>query len=139
MKKRKKTLIILVFLCFVNFMGYCEYADLVGKRVQLNGPFCWDTLGVAFDEHTHDILAQTLSFEDEISYRRVIYKSSYAYETLRTKKNTKAIVLDVDYAKRCAKVSLFEGIDRGITGWIPLEWLDGNEERPVMSDYLNFY
>lgn len=117
---------------------YQEYADdycqLIGKQITIHGPFCWDTLGVARNRRTCAFLIDVLDLGDEVTYNAIIHALPYSLQIMRTDKNTKAIVTEVELFERRAKVILLEGYYRGMSGWVPLEWLQGNQKRPRLSD-----
>ncbi|MDD3151046.1 MAG: hypothetical protein PHV68_09490 [Candidatus Gastranaerophilales bacterium] len=118
-------------------LSFADYDDLVGKRIEIHGPFCWEKMGVALDEKNHEISKQSLEFCNKRVYRKAIYSDShFADAILGIEKNTKALVVDVSYLEAKAKVIILTGLHKGMSGWIPIEWLNDNELRPQIKDYL---
>lgn len=131
MKSKMLFIICFLLLSFTFYpMTFAEYAQLVGKRVEIHGPSCWDTLGVALDKTTCDELRETLNPENKGIFETLLT----SYKILRITKNTKALVLDAEIIEGKAHVVILTGIYKGMSGWIPIEWLDGNEKRPTLID-----
>jgi hypothetical protein len=57
----------------------------------------------------------------------------YSYKVMRVSYNAKALVLDTKVFEGKAKVIIITGVYRGMTGWVPIEWLKGNEKLPRLS------
>ncbi|MBN3040922.1 MAG: hypothetical protein JW867_07325 [Candidatus Omnitrophica bacterium] len=126
----------LSLLVFFICLGFCqkgfseEYYFLVGKWVEINGPENWETLGVGLDERTCDRINSALYFDDKYLFERLCQD----YNIFRIKNHSSAMVLDVKLFERKAKVMVFNGLYRRESGWIPIEWLDNNLERPKLTD-----
>jgi hypothetical protein len=80
-----------------------------------------DTLGVALNKKACERMIKALSLKDEELFSMVI-KSD---DILRIKKNTRIFVADVYLFEGQAKVVIFNGIYKGMSGYIPIEWLLG--------------
>lgn len=133
MKKSMKTVCLLILLVFsFSQLGFSQYAQLVGKRVELHGPFCWDTLGVALDEQTCDLMIQVSRMADKKLFKALLK----ATEIIRVDKNAKVLVLDTEIFEGRAKVVILTGTEsfKGMSGWIPIDWLKGNDKLPRFSD-----
>lgn len=132
-----KVLWILSFFAAIALMAviappaYSGYAQLDGRYVELHGPFCWDKLGVARDEVACDAMIQALATGN----KRIFFEVLESYRILRVQKNTKAVVLEIKADEGKAKVLILSGLHKGFSGWIPCVWLDGNEKRPLISEY----
>ena len=110
-----------------------RYAELLGKWVEVHGPFCWDVLGIALTEESYPWFQEALSWQNKKAFQKVIMNSE---DMLYIRKDEKAIVLDMDVIQGKAQVTILTGVHTGISGWIPIEWLQGNQKRPTFQDYL---
>jgi hypothetical protein len=102
----------------------------VGKRIEIHGPDCWDILGVGLDEEICDLLIRASQSRDKKMFNQILQ----SFRVMRIRNNAKALVVDAKILEGKAKVILFTGIYKGMSGWIPIEWLRGNEKRPTLSD-----
>lgn len=123
------TLTLIVAVC-ISFSAFAEYAGLDGKWVEIKGPRYWDFLGLAPDKETCDDLSYAFSWEDKHEFNYYLE----SFDIIRIKNNTSAVLLDVDINGNKAKVTLIEGLYRGHSGWIPIQWLKGNEFRPGLTE-----
>ena len=116
-----------VFVMFfsVSFciFGQEDYAGLYGKEVQINGPGGYEYLAVGMTEHSYNMLKAAFS-----SRNRDLVEEDLIYNLniIPIKNHTKAIVDDLDIYQGKAKVILLTALDKGSSGWIPIEWLKGN-------------
>lgn len=132
MHKVKILLMVFIFLFLVCLKGFGQYADLVGKWVKINGPFGWRILGVALDEDTCDELILMSRHAGRINFDKTLN----SFNVLRIKNHTHAVVIEVKLFEGKAKVLLLSGMYKGMSGWVPLEWLDGNQERPALAKII---
>lgn len=130
MKRNIFTAFFLMILCFVGSMGFAEYPELTGREMQLNGPFCWERLGVALNEKLCDDLIYTSRKHDKKEFTTILE----SYDVLRVMKGTKVFVQDVEIFKGMARVTIMTGIYKGMSGWVPLEWLKENESGNFLKD-----
>lgn len=130
----KKYLVIpglVLIICFSGaFYGFCQYYDLDGKWVQINGPQDWEVLGVALDEPTCDKLIAVAETRDQCYFTRFLKR----YDIFRIPNGSSALVLDIKLFEGRAKVTVFRTLYDRESGWIPLSWLDGNQYRPRIKD-----
>ncbi len=119
--------IALIVLCS---NGFCEYYQLVGKWVTVNGPSDWKLLGVALDEATCERLIAAHQYNDTLAFEALLKD----YDIFRIKNHSSALVLEVKLFEQKAKVMVFDGWYKRESGWIPITWLEGNEERPRIKD-----
>jgi hypothetical protein len=128
----KKNIVIytLLFLLAFSPAAFAEYVELVGKRVEIHGPYCYDRLGVALDKKTCDSLREALNPRSKVMFDTLLN----SFSVLRITKNTKALVLSVEILEGRAKVVILTGIYKGMSGWIPIEWLKGNKKLPSIVD-----
>ncbi|MBD3263840.1 MAG: hypothetical protein GF375_01905 [Candidatus Omnitrophica bacterium] len=125
------TLIIAVVFSFSFLLpGFCNYDHLMGKWVKINGPESLSRLGVAVIPEACDLMNAALVPLDKKDFKEVLK----SFSILRIKNHTSAIVVDIELFKNRAKVVLLSGLYKGRSGWIPISWLSGNEERPVMAE-----
>lgn len=138
MRKRSSFIVFLIVLLILILPGnvFPSYADFKGKWVVLHGPFCWDTLGVSTSKEIIDLLAQVESLGNKYVYYIFLYRSPYAKDILRIKKDTHAIVVDLDILENKAEVILSSGLYKGTKVWVPIHWLDNNDKRPKLKDYI---
>lgn len=130
MNRSLKILLVLMFVICFSPNVFC-YDELVGKRVEIHGPFCWASLGVAIEENTGGYIRDLSAADNEETF----YYELNSFDVIRIDEDAKALVLDVSMMSGLAKITLLSGIYRGRCGWIPVEWLNGNEERPGFTDY----
>ena len=127
--KSKLVLITCILLLSNFFIASAQYAELVGKWVEINGPRYWKTLGVCLDERACDRLICVIEQGGQSDFELELY----SYRTLRIKNHTAAMVLEAKLNEGKAKVLLLNGLHKGFSGWIPIEWLANNSERPKFS------
>lgn len=118
--------LVLIMSFLGAFGGFCQYYDLDGKWVQINGPENWKVIGVALDELTCDKLIAAAETKDQSSFTNLLKN----YDIFRIPNGSKALVLDVKLFEGKAKVMVFKTIYERESGWIPISWLDGNQYRP---------
>lgn len=128
-KEGKFLLLLLLFAVFICLSAFAEYARLDGKSVQLNGPFGRRIIGVAVDQATCDELALMLRRGGRRNFEAMLDSP----DVLRVANHSAALVQDVQLFEGRAKITLLCGLYRGMTGWVPLEWLQGNQERPRLA------
>lgn len=123
--KKKILLLSLIFLAFlVSFTVYAQ-ADLVGRYVKIEGPFCWEYLGVARTDQSYQLMEAVLARQDQDLFQ-VLLKN---YDIVVVEKNMPAMVLDVKIFEGKAKVVILRGLQRGATGWVPLSWVGDSCQR----------
>jgi hypothetical protein len=133
MKLTVKTIFIAFFLvCIFSLNAFSGYYELVGKWVRINGPDSWPLLGVALDEPTCQQLREALLTGDNFLFENKLKD----YDIFRIKNHSGAMVIDVKIFDDKAKVMVFNGWYEQESGWIPLEWLDGNEVRPALKSFV---
>lgn len=130
MKRALFIICFVMFSCSLPQATFADYYDLVGKEVTMHGPYSWQRLGVALNERTCDDLVYAYRMRDKTAFMAMLE----SYEVLRVPKDTKVLVLDAEIFKGRAHVVLTSGIYKGMSGWIPVEWIKGNK-----SSYLSGY
>jgi len=129
MKKYLVIPVLVLIICFSGQLaGFCQYYDLNGQQVQINGPKDWETIGIALDESACDELIAVVEAKDQCAFNKFLK----SYDVLRIPNGSTALVLDVKLLEGKAKVMIFKTIYEGESGWIPLSWLDNNQDRPVI-------
>jgi len=129
MKKYLVIPLLVLIICFSGqFGGFCQYYDLNGKQVKINGPEDWETIGIALDELACDKLIAATEAKDQCSFNKFLRN----YDILRIPNGSTALVLDVKLFEGKAKVMVLKTMYEGESGWIPLSWLDNNQDRPVI-------
>ena len=129
-RKLKIFLLTGVLLASVCQVGFSQYADLVGKLVRVNGHWDWKYLGVALNEQDCDKLITALADNDKAYFDKLLE----AFDILRIKNDTLALVMDTKVLEGKAKIVIRNGLYEGSSGWIPIAWLEGNARRPRISD-----
>lgn len=114
------------------FNGFCQYYDLDGKWVQINGPQKWKIIGVALDELTCDKLIAASEAKDQGYFTQLLKN----YDVFRIPNGSSALVLDVKLFEGKAQVMVFKTIYERESGWIPISWLDGNQDRPGIKNIV---
>lgn len=115
--------LFLVFSCFTAHETFAEYAsESIGSEITMHGPYSWQRLGVALTEKAGDDLIYAYRMRDKTAFMAVLE----SYDVLRVTKGTKVLVLDTEIIKGRAHVVLTSGFYKGMSGWIPVEWLSGN-------------
>ncbi len=133
MKLILKTIVITFFLfCAFSLNAFSGYYEYVGKWVRVNGPASWPFLGVALDEPTCQQLREALLTGDIDLFENRLKD----YDIFRIKNHSGAMVLDVKLFENKAKVMVYNGWYKRESGWVPLEWLDGNEVRPDFKSFV---
>jgi hypothetical protein len=114
----KKAVALLTFLLlFVSVPAFAQYADSVGKVVELKtfeqtAPIYAGTDKKMFNVLTGDLMG--------------VNKEGYSVTMLRHKgfeveNNTKARILEINYWEQTAKVEILDGARKGWVGWVLLE------------------
>lgn len=113
--------LLVLFFLFCN-KGVCQYADLVGKRIIINGPKELAYLGVAADENTCKKLYAIFCYGSADNFE----KSLKGRGVTKIKNRSKAFLVDVNIPEKLARITILEGFYKGLSGWIPITWLDEN-------------
>lgn len=129
MPKKIFVIFFLIFSCLASSV-FAEYTELVGKVAEIHGPNHWQKLGVALNKKRCDDLIYSSRNRDKETFTAVLK----SYDVLRVEKNTKVFVQDVELFKNRAHVIIESGMYKGMSGWIPIEWLDGNDTRHLFKD-----
>lgn len=128
-KKRSIFIGIIFILVFsLPFFVFAQ-AELMGRYVKLDGPFCWDYLGVARTEQAYRLMEAALVEADQDIFQAVLKN----YEIVVVEKNTPVIVLDLEILKGKARVTVLGGLQQGATGWIPLDWIKRSYQRAKLG------
>lgn len=131
MKKYLVSSLLALIICFSGaFSAFCQYYDLDGKQVQINGPADWDVLGIALDKPTCDKMIAVVRYRDQDYFSNFLE----SYDVFRIPNGSSALVLDIELFEGRAKVMVFRTLYERESGWIPLSWLDGNQYRMKMKD-----
>jgi len=120
----------LVFSCFSPQATFAEYSDLIGRELTIHGPYSWQRLGVALNEKMGDDLIYAYRMRDKTAFIAMLE----SYDVLRVTKDTKVLVLDAEILKGRAHVVLTSGFYKGMSGWIPVEWLKGNNPHHLFRE-----
>jgi hypothetical protein len=120
---------------FIGSLVFCissfaEYASLCGKWAELHGPLSYKHIGVSLDEKTCAGVIGMLRAKNHKKFDKLLLKN---YQILRVENKTKVLVLMTDVFEGKAKVVIFSGLYHGMSGWVPIEWLDNNDSRPRLS------
>ncbi|MCF7870938.1 MAG: hypothetical protein K9L95_04385 [Candidatus Omnitrophica bacterium] len=120
----KKTIVLslVVFAVFLfSLSSASAQAELVGKYVKINGPFQLSYLGIARTKQAYQLMDTALKLEKfENALRN--------FDIVIVKNNLPVCVLDLELFNQRAKVLVLEGLQEGITGWVPLSWLPKQPE-----------
>jgi len=127
----KRILVLLVFLLFLPIAGFSQYYELVGKYIEINGPDDFSEVGVAFSESTCDKLIHAINYKSKRDFDGLL---EY-FDVARVKNHTSAFVVDAKYFEGKAKVVVLSGLHKGISGWIPIEWLARNSTKTPLWQY----
>jgi len=132
MRDKMKILLLVMISLFFSFSAFAEYAELAGKWVKINGPDDKPYIGVAVNKADCDVLKSVLEQGNLKDYKEALL----GYDVLRVKNQTPALVLETESSEGKAKICLLSGFHSGFSGWVPIEWLSGNQERPTFTKDL---
>ncbi|MFO8053502.1 MAG: hypothetical protein R6U54_06060 [Candidatus Omnitrophota bacterium] len=91
-------------------------AELVGKNAEVIGPRRLDYIGLARTNQAYRLM--------ELALERKQFKNIVDnFDIVIIENNAAVCVLDIKLFKNKAKVLVLEGLQEGITGWVPLNWL----------------
>jgi hypothetical protein len=130
MKRAIFTVLFLLFSCFLSQATFADYSDLIGREIALHGPYSWQRLGVALNEKMADDLVYAYRMRDKTAFLGMLE----SYDVLRVTKDTKVLVLDAEVFKGKAHVVLTSGFYKGMSGWVPIEWLKGNDRHYLIGE-----
>jgi hypothetical protein len=123
---------LLVFSCFTPYQTFAEYQELIGRELTIHGPYSWQRLGVALNEKTADDLIYAYRMRDKTAFMAMLE----SYDVLRVTKDTKVFVLDAEIFKGRAHVVVTSGFYKGMSGWVPVEWLKGNNPHHLFKESI---
>ncbi|MFA5007701.1 MAG: hypothetical protein WC546_00560 [Candidatus Omnitrophota bacterium] len=123
------TVFLFLSYAFLSFAGY-DYASLVGREVQVLGPYSWERLGVALTKAAADDLIYAYRTQDKDAFTKMLA----SFNVLRIIPGTKVLVLDADVFKGSAHIVIMSGFYKGMSGWIPVEWLSGDGKQCLSGD-----
>lgn len=116
------------------FSQYVSYAELDSKYVYINAPAEYKEVGVALTETACERLLAVLQLKDKFEFQEALK----AYDVLKIKNYTPAILVDLDLFANKAKVTILDGLQREFSGWIPIDWLKNNQDQPVLSESYQY-
>lgn len=108
---------VLVFSLLSASLVFAK-AELVGKYQRISGPLNSDYLGIARTEPAYQLIELALG-------RQELKLALHHFDIAVVKNHTPVCVLDIELFANKAKVLVLSGLQAGITGWVPLEWLSG--------------
>ena len=132
--KLKFFLLTLILAVIAPGLSFCQYAALDAKAIYINGPESYDLVGVALSQKACDKLIAVMALKDAFEFEQALNSPNI----LRIKNHTPALVLAVDFFAGKAKVIIAEGLQKGYSGWVPIEWLKDNQSQPVFSKNYQF-
>lgn len=115
----KKTIILslIVFAIFLfSLPSAFAQAELVGKYVKISGPFRLGYLGIARTNQAYQLMDTALKLG---KFQNALKN----FDIVIVKNNLPVCVLDLELFNQRAKVLVLEGLQEGVTGWVPLSWL----------------
>ena len=131
MKKYLVISLVALVVCLSGALnGFCQYYELDGKWVKINGPVDWEVIGIALDQSTCDVMIAVVKYRDQDYFSNFLKN----YDVFRIPNGSSALVLDVEFNEGRAKVMVFRTLYERESGWIPLSWLDGNHNRRRIKD-----
>ena len=110
---------LLVFSCGISYETFAEYYESVGRELPMCGPYSWQKLGIALNERTSDDLIYAYRMRDKSAFTAVLE----SFDVLRVTNNTRVLVLDEELLKGRARVVITNGMYKGMSGWVPIEWI----------------
>jgi len=110
---------LLVFSCGISHETFAEYYESVGKELPMGGPYSWQKLGIALNERTSDDLIYAYRMRDKSAFTAVLE----SFDVLRVTNDTRVLVLDEELLKGRARVVITNGMYKGMSGWVPIEWI----------------
>ncbi|MDD3295740.1 MAG: hypothetical protein PHU64_00075 [Candidatus Omnitrophica bacterium] len=132
MRRKVKAILVIFLLGFlVCGAGFSQYVELDGKRIIINGPSKFKNLGVAPDKDVCDALIVAAEYGDKELFEGILN----SFDVIRIKNNSSAVVIEEDLFGYKAKVLLVSGLHRGLSGWIPIDWLKNNQNQPSIPEY----
>ncbi len=131
MIKGIKLFLVAGILCLAfSGLSFAQYYELDGKWAVINGPKDYQNLGVTLDAETCDLMITVLGWRDKGEFDFFLQR----FNVLRIQNHAHAYVLNVELFEGKAKVVVLDGLQRPFTGWIPVQWLEGNEKGPGIPD-----
>lgn len=127
--KIKIGIIIGILTLSFSLNSFASYEELVGKWVKINGPCHRNIIGLAFNKKACDRVNITFRYGNRENLEAVLD----SFDILRIKNHVSALVLDIELFEDRARVVILSGANKGISGWVPLSWLDGNENLPTFT------
>jgi hypothetical protein len=124
------TVLFLLLSCFFSQATFADYPGLVGREISLHGPYSWQRLGVALNEKMADDIIYAYRMRDKTAFLGMLE----SYDVLRVTKDAKVLVLDAEVFKGKAHVVLTSGLYKGMSGWVPIEWLKGNDQHYLIGE-----
>lgn len=127
MKLKEKRLLVFSIFLLVFFIvpAVSAHSNLVGKYGHINGPYCWDYLGLARTDRAYQFMEEALDDYDQEFFQALL---KFNYDIIVVEKNAPVIVLDVRRFENRAKVTVLGGLQQGATGWIPLNWIENSQK-----------
>ncbi|MCF7870144.1 MAG: hypothetical protein K9L69_02785 [Candidatus Omnitrophica bacterium] len=88
----------------------------MGKHAQLTGPRSLNYIGLAKTNQAYRLM--------ELALERKQFKNIVDnFDIVIIENNIAVCVLDIELFENKAEVLVLEGLQKGITGWVPLSWL----------------
>jgi len=129
--KRIISVFLLTSFIFILPKASAEYyTELLEKRVKIHGPSNLDTVSLALEEKMCGYLQETLHPENLYMFKTML--NSYKIVSIRN--DSPAIVKNLEILNGRAKVIMLTCPYKGLSGWIPLEWLNRNNSHLRFQD-----
>ena len=120
----------LIFSYLIPQATFAGYSCLIGREVTMHGPYSWQRLGVALNEKIGDDLIYAYRMRDKNAFTAILE----SYDVLRVTKDTRVLVLGEELLKGKAHVVITSGIYKGMSGWVPIEWIKGNSRHYLSKE-----
>lgn len=115
----RKTIVLSLVIFVISLFSLSSAlprAELVGKYVKINGPLRLGYLGIARTDQAYQLMDTALKLEKFQGALR-------NFDIVIVKNDLPVCVLDLELFNQRAKVLVLEGLQEGVTGWVPLSWL----------------
>ncbi|MCF7887172.1 MAG: hypothetical protein K9L71_02000 [Candidatus Omnitrophica bacterium] len=115
----KKAVVFSLIFAFIStfFLSVVlANAELVGKHARLIGPRRLSYIGLARTGQSYRLMELAL---ERKQFENIVDN----FDIVIIENNIAVCVLDIELFKNKARVLVLEGLQEGITGWVPLSWL----------------
>jgi hypothetical protein len=110
------TILALLSLSLLTIPAFAQYAELIGKEVELKTFQGENAIYVGTDEKMFNLLTGNMMGNNKEGYLTTMLR----HKGFEVENHTRARILAIDFWQKGAKVEILDGPSQGYVGWVLL-------------------